>query len=51
MKNKLLSFIAVGFLTITFSCREENLLSENASQNEVKIEEGTVKNGRLYYPW
>lgn len=50
MKNKLLCFVAVGFLTITFSCREENLLSENASQNEVKIEEGTVKNGRLYFP-
>ena len=50
-KDKLISFVIAGVFTITFSCREEILTSEvNSSSNEILIKEGTVKNGRLYFP-
>lgn len=47
-KNNLLKAAAFSLFTIFTSCREE--LNENYSEQNNLIEQGTVKDGRLYFP-
>ncbi|WP_313028466.1 hypothetical protein [Soonwooa sp.] len=51
MKNKLLNSILACFLVASISCREETLIAnETSNANDIEIKEGTVKDGRLYFP-
>jgi len=51
MKNKLLNSILACFLVASISCREETLIAnETSNGSDIEIKEGTVKDGRLYFP-
>ena len=50
MKKKIFfSVVIFSIIATTSSCREELVVNESA-QNEAVISEGSVKNGRLYFP-
>ena len=50
MKKKIFFSVAIfSIIATTSSCREELVVNESA-QNEAVISEGSVKNGRLYFP-
>ena len=50
MKKKIFFSVAIfSIIATTNSCREELVVNESA-QNEVVLSEGSVKNGRLYFP-
>ncbi|MDR2205547.1 MAG: hypothetical protein LBE36_05265 [Flavobacteriaceae bacterium] len=48
-QQRLLRVAAFCFLALAFSCKEELLTTENPSEMNI-IQEGSVKNGRLYFP-